>query len=100
MVDGTSNGDGTRRGRPVVSPLPAEVPVPTKPPVFHVWVNLGRQASLDAPEYPGLVLAWRRGVDYWEAFVVYVVPRPDASDTAISTWVAATCLKPVRDVQK
>ena len=78
-----------------MSPLPAEVSTPAKPPVFHVWVNLGRQASHDAPEYPGLVLAWRRGIDYWEAFVIYVVPGPDARDTAVSTWVAATCLKPV-----
>jgi hypothetical protein len=79
-----------------MSPLPSEVATPAKPPVFHVWVNLGRQASLDTPEYPGLVLAWRRGIDYWEAFVIYVIPRSDAPDTAVSTWVAATCLKPVR----
>lgn len=79
-----------------MSPMPSEVSTPAKPPVFHVWVNLGRQASMEAPEYPGLVLAWRRGVSDWEAYVTYVVPRPDGPDTAISTWVAATCLKPVR----
>ena len=79
-----------------MSPLPPEVPTPTKPPIFHVWVNLGRQASQDTPEYPGLVLAWRRGIDEWEAQVIYVVPQPNAADTAIIKWVAATCLKPVR----
>lgn len=86
--------DGTRRGRPVVSPLPPEVPTPPKPPTFHVWVNLGRQASMDAPEYPGLVLGWRRAAGGWEAFVTYVVPSPE-SDSVISTWLDARRLKPV-----
>lgn len=90
------NPDGTRQGRPVMSPMPSEVATPAKPPVFHVWVNQSKLASHEAPEYPGLVLAWRRGIDYWEAFVIYVVPRPDGPDSAVSTWVSATCLKPVR----
>lgn len=95
MLADSVNPDGTRNGRPVTSPLPPEVDSPTAPPVFHVWVNLGTQASNDAHEYPGLVLAWRQGISYWEALVTYVVPN-GSRGTVISTWVEARCLKPVR----
>jgi hypothetical protein len=78
-----------------MSPLEPEVGLPTTPPVFHVWVNLGNQANHESAEYPGLVLHWRQARAQWEAFTTYVVINGDHR-TVISTWVEARCLKPVR----
>ena len=93
MAGGWVNPDGTRSAKP--SLIEPEVGVPAVPPVFHVWVNLGNQANHESAEYPGLVLHWRQSHDTWEAFVTYVIPNGDYR-TAISAWVEARRLKPIR----
>jgi hypothetical protein len=59
----------------------------------HCWV-------VDAPghpgQYPGLLLAWRRGVDGWAGLVSYAIDEPGVRDVRlIQRWVPATCLEPV-----
>ena len=73
------------------------MPVPQTPRIYHVWVNLVRSMSntTESYEYPGLVLAWRRGIDGYEAQVIWVTPDQDRlSDTSHIGWIAAHQLKP------
>lgn len=90
------NPDGTRAGRPVAgheSPQPMDVP--QAPRIYHVWVNLSNLTTHVGVEYPGLVLGWRRGVDGYEAQVIWVTPQHDrGTDASHIGWVAAHRLKP------
>lgn len=71
--------------------------VPQAPRIYHVWVNLTQNMSnaTQSYEYPGLVLAWRRGIEGYEAQVIWVTPHEDRhSDSSHIGWVAAHQLKP------
>ena len=88
--------DGTRRGKPLTAFEPQVMETPSTPRIYHVWVNLTRSVSsaTTSIEYPGLVLGWRRGIDGYEAQVIWVTPKDDrGADTSHIGWVAAHMLK-------
>ena len=97
MYPDPMNPDGTRPGKPITAYEPQVMETPTTPRIYHVWVNLAHSVSTATAsiEYPGLVLGWRRGIEGYEAQVIWVTPRPDRdSDTSHLGWVAAHMLKP------
>ena len=53
----------------------------------HVWVSVPGDSRL-----PGLVVAWRRDGDGWQAQVALV-----RDDAVLLRWVSATDLRPVTD---
>ncbi|MBC7559980.1 MAG: hypothetical protein H7270_11645 [Dermatophilaceae bacterium] len=92
------NPDGSRTGRPIATTDPLAVETPTDPPVYHVWLNLSNLTSHPCPEYPGLVIGWRRVANGFEAQVVYVIPSREQrySDSSQIGWFPAHKLKPRR----
>lgn len=89
---------GTRTGHAANPTDPPAVDIPSLPRSYHVWVNLdGHVSTRPTLEYPGLVLAWRRGGrDGWEAQVVWVTPGDQrAGDSAHLGWLPVHRLRPL-----
>ena len=53
----------------------------------HVWVD-----CIGGFRYPGLVIAWRRTADGWEAYVAIL-----RQGSVLVAWEKASDLHPVRD---
>ncbi|CAN5294404.1 hypothetical protein BH09ACT10_BH09ACT10_26180 [soil metagenome] len=87
------NPDGTRDGYAITSSDPVPVDLPTKPKVFHVWVQLSHLSKMAQREYPGLLLGWRKTGSGWEAQVIWIIPGA-GSDSAHVDWVSAHQLRP------
>jgi hypothetical protein len=60
---------------------------PEQPKRRHVWVDCS-----GGYRQPGLVIAWRRTADGWEAYVAIL-----QGSSVLVTWEKSTALHPVRD---
>jgi hypothetical protein len=74
----------TASNRSAIQPPPTERDEPKR---RHVWVDCS-----GGFRRPGLVIAWRRIADGWEAYVAIL-----RDDSVLVTWEKASDLHPVRD---
>lgn len=81
-------GQLRRDGQGPLGEVFRERPAGERPAVRHCWV---RAADGTAESWPGVVVAWVRGVRGWRGRVVYVVPGPEP--VVVEAWVDAENLR-------